>query len=256
MTNQKGQVMIIVILAIIIIGFAGLLFFVTRQVPQIWGDPPKTPYPAPVMTSAPVNIATWKVYISPGYGFSLKYPKDWDKLETGKGKYIRFFQGTFKPDSPLPQTYISIQVNPNNTRQQLKDWLVTQNVLPAQNNPGIQIQEKAIAIGSISGIMVTTPTRGSQDTVYLPVGSNILQATYMYVGEDQNEYDNLFKTFSQVISTLQPLAVDAKKQSYVCPQNGWVNCMPILSPEGEKQCSGEAVEWYKANCPNFQGVAL
>ena len=46
-----------------------------------------------------------------------------------------------------------------------------------------------------------------------------------------------------------------KGTKFVCPQSGWVDCMPILSEEGKKACSQEAVAWYKANCPDFKGVA-
>lgn len=43
---------------------------------------------------------------------------------------------------------------------------------------------------------------------------------------------------------------------YVCPQNGWVDCMPILTREKQRACSPEAMNWYKKNCPNFKGGAL
>jgi len=43
---------------------------------------------------------------------------------------------------------------------------------------------------------------------------------------------------------------------YVCPQNGWIDCMPILTEEKKKACSPEAISWYKENCPNFKGGAL
>jgi len=45
------------------------------------------------------------------------------------------------------------------------------------------------------------------------------------------------------------------KSTYICPENGWVNCMPMLTEKGKKNCSSEAIEWYKANCPNFKGAA-
>ena len=47
----------------------------------------------------------------------------------------------------------------------------------------------------------------------------------------------------------------AQSFQYVCPLNGWINCMPILSEEGKKTCSQEAVSWYRINCSNFQGIA-
>lgn len=50
--------------------------------------------------------------------------------------------------------------------------------------------------------------------------------------------------------------VQENNSSYACPENGWVNCMPILNEAGKKACSPEAMNWYKNNCPNFQGGAL
>lgn len=45
------------------------------------------------------------------------------------------------------------------------------------------------------------------------------------------------------------------KTAYTCPQNGWENCMPVLTPESQKQCSEEALSWKKINCSNFKGAA-
>lgn len=42
---------------------------------------------------------------------------------------------------------------------------------------------------------------------------------------------------------------------YQCPENGWVNCMPILTEDAKKACSKEAVQWYRSNCPKFEGLA-
>ncbi|MDP3093891.1 MAG: hypothetical protein Q8N16_03965 [bacterium] len=43
---------------------------------------------------------------------------------------------------------------------------------------------------------------------------------------------------------------------YVCPETGWVDCMPGGPNVGVKyECTSEAINWYKANCPNFKGMA-
>lgn len=42
---------------------------------------------------------------------------------------------------------------------------------------------------------------------------------------------------------------------YQCPENGWVNCMPILTEKAKKACSKDALNWYKNNCPTFKGAA-
>lgn len=59
-------------------------------------------------------------------------------------------------------------------------------------------------------------------------------------------------TFDQILSTFK---FTDQIMTYTCPQNGWQGCMPILSEEGKKACSGEAITWYKANCPGFKGIA-
>ncbi|HLD25360.1 MAG TPA: hypothetical protein VJB96_05590 [Patescibacteria group bacterium] len=50
--------------------------------------------------------------------------------------------------------------------------------------------------------------------------------------------------------------VTCTETTYTCPENGWENCMPILTKEAQKQCSKEAIAWKKKNCPGFQGAAL
>lgn len=44
--------------------------------------------------------------------------------------------------------------------------------------------------------------------------------------------------------------------SYTCPPTGYIDCMPVLDATKQKACSSDAINWYKANCPNFQGGAL
>lgn len=57
-------------------------------------------------------------------------------------------------------------------------------------------------------------------------------------------------------SSPTPVASTEAISNYVCPQNGWQNCMPILSEEGKKACSEDAMSWYQDNCSDFKGAAL
>lgn len=50
-------------------------------------------------------------------------------------------------------------------------------------------------------------------------------------------------------------SVTCTETTYTCPENGWENCMPILTEEAQRQCTKEALEWKKAHCPNFRGAA-
>lgn len=52
-----------------------------------------------------------------------------------------------------------------------------------------------------------------------------------------------------------PNTTSTVSASYTCPSNGWVDCMPGPGPI-KKECTPTAMDWYKANCPNFQGGAL
>jgi len=56
---------------------------------------------------------------------------------------------------------------------------------------------------------------------------------------------------SQILSTFSFVN---QQTTFVCPENGWVDCEP--GPDDKPECSEEAMSWYKANCPNFQGGAL
>lgn len=49
---------------------------------------------------------------------------------------------------------------------------------------------------------------------------------------------------------LNPTAIN-----YTCPPNGYVDCMPVLDSSKQIACSSEALAWYKANCPDYKGVA-
>lgn len=42
----------------------------------------------------------------------------------------------------------------------------------------------------------------------------------------------------------------------MCPENGWVDCMPIVDQARSYQCEAEFLEWAQTNCEGFQGVAL
>ncbi len=47
-----------------------------------------------------------------------------------------------------------------------------------------------------------------------------------------------------------------KKESYTCPKNGYVDCMPSPNSGIRYECTSEAMNWYKANCSDFKGGAL
>jgi hypothetical protein len=63
-------------------------------------------------------------------------------------------------------------------------------------------------------------------------------------------------TFTKFLSTFKTTEDTTSSSQFVCPASGWVDCMPILDGVKQEACSLEAMSWYEANCPGFQGAAL
>lgn len=86
-------------------------------------------------------------------------------------------------------------------------------------------------------------------------GLNLINIGFVVIEKDNpSGLEENAKTFEVPVSFTQT------KTSYVCPSNGWIDCMPKVVSPGEKDtsnysCSNEAIAWYEKNCPNFQGVA-
>lgn len=57
-----------------------------------------------------------------------------------------------------------------------------------------------------------------------------------------------------ILFTVPVSFTDTDEAKYVCPANGYVDCMP--GPGGVKyECTPEAMDWYTKNCPDFKGGA-
>ncbi len=46
-----------------------------------------------------------------------------------------------------------------------------------------------------------------------------------------------------------------KKDAYTCPKSGYGDCMPSPNAGIRYECTSEAMNWYKSNCPDFKGGA-
>ena len=76
-----------------------------------------------------------------------------------------------------------------------------------------------------------------------------------YISPFEIPYDQteVYEKYQSILDSFEPISSTSE---FTCPQNGWQDCMPILNEEGKLACSSEAMAWYKANCPGFQGAAL
>lgn len=100
-----------------------------------------------------------------------------------------------------------------------------------------------------------TATISGQPAKYKTVTYQPGKPKFMYVSKNKKMY--LFKVIEEegdkILSAFKFL--DNTAAGYTCPENGWENCMPILYPEAQDECSGEAIKWKRENCPDFKGVA-
>jgi len=67
---------------------------------------------------------------------------------------------------------------------------------------------------------------------------------------DQVQFDAIM-----LVGPLKPTSTPTATPvpDYVCPANGWIDCMPGPNPKPE--CSSEAMTWYSQHCSNFHGAA-
>lgn len=78
---------------------------------------------------------------------------------------------------------------------------------------------------------------------------NILIESDNASGDRQTvKYFNLPVTFGTASASATP-------SPYACPQSGYVDCMPGPNEGVRYECTAEAMNWYKANCPGFKGGA-
>jgi hypothetical protein len=197
---------------------------------------PPTPPPAGGPTANPT--AGWKTYTNTKYNYSLKYSPDY--ILQDKGNYVKILQEPYQEGNP----YISIlqKENPNNLK--VEEWL--REHFKNGGSPNF--------IDFNGHIMPEFDTRGSDGkgsiSIYLENENKIYEISVILIGDYPEKTK---QTVDQILSTFQFLEPDSGQ--YSCPQNGWVNCMPILTEEGKKACTKDAIIWYRKNCPDFKGVA-
>ena len=58
-----------------------------------------------------------------------------------------------------------------------------------------------------------------------------------------------------VSPTPSPTVSPGKKPpKWTCPQNGYIDCMPIVEPGRRWQCESAYIDWVRTNCASFQGI--
>lgn len=267
--KKCSRIILLVVLGLIVVAgavYAGIQIGRKQGTPsqQISQPPVPTSIPTqvPEITNIPIpgDTADWKIYRNGEYGFEFKYP-------------LRIVES--KPSKEDPRKELSVYISEDDSDPprllgldlylyDLKEigYKGVGSFFGPPNSPIVTQQEVAgkINIGGKEAELVLAPygecggtsCSGSFIAAVLKEGDflYVFRTYRTYAGEVGSGFNSLE---NQILSTFKFL--NQKETKFVCPQNGWENCMPILSEEGKLACSKEAETWYKANCPNFKGLA-
>jgi hypothetical protein len=247
----------------------------TIRIPYLSVTPSATPLPTPT----PDPTANWKTYTDPNGHFTFKYPTSYS-LETETMPYLhRNITWRFNNISALACRGDCPIIN---TKEQVTLGEKSATKLTGYiGSVGGNIPQTYVTYELVSGTkyfifsMQALPFVMTKDEVpqYDPY------ATQQIKREDQLTFDQILSTFKFIDQTptptcrprpacldttprclipetsdMCPKATPAPSSTYACPPGGYVDCMP--GPDPKPQCSAEAMAWYKANCPDFQGGAL
>jgi hypothetical protein len=240
-------------LAILTLGFVVFLLLLAATSYLYWQNQQlkklaiiPQPYPIearPTSTPTIDPTASWQTFT--GANFTIKYPTEYKVEERAKGFYM-----ITATNEAVTQAGIIIDSRPSNfytdelsainhvqksltnaQTSKLGKWTIISGNSKQSMNQGLKFIK---AVNSIDSIVVLAETRDLEP--YNQVFSQILSTFKFTDGTNTNPSPTSILPFT-------------------CPENGWVDCMPKVGDEEQRQCTTEAIKWFEANCPNFQGVA-
>jgi hypothetical protein len=214
-----------------------------------WAPTPTTPLP-PIPA---IDTSTWKTYENKIHGFSFKYPS--------------IYISTYEDDRKMTNSYL--------TTIHSSDYVVNKEELVYTHGTAFYyVDIKNSQCSEIKNLVSSTPTfklintGGLKNTIIFEVNDK-LGSQFPYRGAlvsinnkciemycnstKQGCTDNeLGKEFTQILSTFK----FSEPANYTCPPSDYVGCMPDGSGKVNPECTPEAMNWYKTNCPDFKGAAL
>ncbi len=264
------SVLLLLILSVVSV-IAVYLFLQVRELSM--SQPIPSPSPSPLASIDPTS--DWQTYSDVKNNFSLKYPKDWEQFESDSKSIFQLTKSISEKDIVLEKcdqsngcisaANIELEIKnlPEDYNYNLSPCKIFGECLLAEkterktNGDVIIIMEylRKDSIYPIYSYIFIKNTSVIKVSSYLPSTKN---CTGKINGVDCGAQEDSvgLKTIGQeLVGILSTFEFTDTSTSYTCPASGYVDCMP--SPDGPKpSCTKEAMEWYKTNCPDFQGGAL
>jgi len=199
--------------------------------------------------SGPAEIQNWKTYTNTKYSFETKYHPESAPTENSRTDDIGQFSYLLAVDfgtNPLKSksgytVRINNQRSINDFRLELighiTDKIDSESNLTLNNIVWKKLNYQIFL--TTANVPLTLAITNYNKFSYAITSSSL-------------DIDQILSTF-KFLKT--PSLSPATTSIFNCPANGWVDCMPGPDSGKSVQCSSEAQNWYKSNCPNFQGIA-
>ena len=188
-----------------------------------------------------------QIFSDPDANFTFQYPNDISIIKYRAGMESNF-QWSFVDKDLDIQNDTDYTYTLESDSFYLMEYSTQASIIKyaLESNPNLIIEDKKIG-GHSAKLIIDVRRQSLQYIINLQNGSLSLDFHSMPDGSIPPIVDQILSTFK--------LTDQVDSSTYTCPANGWQSCMPILSEEGKKACSKEAIDWYKTNCPNFEGIA-
>ena len=242
--NHWVSILAMAIFILFALGVVAFLYYQNQQLKSMLASY-QTPVPSSTPTATADPTANWKTYTNTKYGFSFKYPTEYKyeennypKEENGIYSHTIIVVANTKDFDPEPvgKPFIQLTISDSVDHKVLSELYNNTTTVDSISANGIQIDIRQATNGDKSFVFVKN------------------KSTYEF-----NLDSSLMNNFYQILSTFKFVeatpSATPPTTGYTCPANGYVDCMPVLTPEKQATCSAEAMAWYKANCPNFKGGA-
>jgi len=248
--KKSGHNLLFVMLGVVIAFILGVGFDKYKIVSYIKRIPlPKiatksTPKPTPILKVTPTPVASptanWKTYTSTDLSF--QYPPNW----TLDGSLIA---------STSPK--IRLVVIPKNSTL-MNECMQQVGAMTTVS----YVVKKFIRV--TTGEACATGDPNPREIWVIPsINAYSPGISFSYSATEATQAGQLFTEllttfkFAPASGSATPTpAASPSATKYTCPTNGYVDCMPVMTPEKQAACSTEAMAWYKINCPTFKGAAM
>jgi hypothetical protein len=220
---------ILLVLFILFLLFAGFLLY---KMIQIKKQPIQTPF---------VNQKIWKKYTNQEYNITFDYPSNLIiNSELHSSNWIQNPNVLYTFNFIDPKTHVIKIIFTIHKSDTLND-------LP----PNVEKKETFI----LNNLKIATYEIGNPYEKFIKISRNSDKKIFMFTYTHSLSDDTVITQILSTFKFLDQITPTMMSNTYTCPKSGWIDCMP--GPDKDMtQCSTEAMTWYKANCPDFQGGAL